>query len=594
MREEALHTTDKYTARLWLEDKGSALWKRPVLFVEAGVLTNKLFTKDDESANSSDAMEDLDVEKVTNDFGHKDYKITALPPTEAPSPLEEDSGRVEELLPNELYELPVRINLRHISISYQDGGSITSSPDSSSIPKGKPIADPVLRYSPLRTQIISQSEENIVFSPRRRGSKPSSATQTPPLSKHDDLQTLPSQSPKLAQIQNRSMRRERHKLSVTEDDSADFESPLMGSAATVAIDEALQDYMENIRRQEETDGDESPLDKALRDERSELNKLKNVSEENHAVELMKSLSLEDAPDQAKLAEPRDILKREPVQKDFSESTSPLGTGITETPGIAALVTGTHTNSDILEGAVTKDDNASILNTEEKSARSGRASSESSDSDGQESLGDPSDPLWWVDTNPTPRAEENELILEEDRKDQDDEEVGSEDEDEDEDEELLEDEAIIANMILDDYDLSDLDLDLIPPPNGFKKSITRQPNVLPLPSANEDIASHLQTVWQNDRETKKNRKAERERARLLGLLGDKPKGKGKRERREVRQEELLRNLPDEGGLEVDIRKINDEMRAFWEDKSLLEYVPFKIYSGSIILIAKVTHCHLWTD
>ena len=128
------------------------------------------------------------------------------------------------------------------------------------------------------------------------------------------------------------------------------------------------------------------------------------------------------------------------------------------------------------------------------------------------------------------------------------------------------------MILDDYDLDDLEFSVLSTRPG-RKSLTRQPNVPALPSDDKDIAAHLQSLWKRDRETKKKKKQDREKARLQGLLGQKSKSRGKRGKRAARREEMERTDELDGeSLQVDMRKINEEMRAFWLDDDLTEYAP----------------------
>ena len=127
------------------------------------------------------------------------------------------------------------------------------------------------------------------------------------------------------------------------------------------------------------------------------------------------------------------------------------------------------------------------------------------------------------------------------------------------------------MILDDFDFDDLNPSH-PLTRQARKSLIRQPNVPELPLGEDEIAAHLQALWKHDRIDKKQRKQEREKARLNGLLGKKgkSKSKGKKAKRAARRDELERVSELEGGgLTIDMRKIDSEIREFWEDDDTTE-------------------------
>jgi hypothetical protein len=385
--------------------------------------------------------------------------------------------------------------------------------------------------------------------------------------------------PKKKQNRQKGHKQYRH---LAEEEDEKFIEPV-GLELAQTADDALQDYLENIRQQEElSDGEESYIDRML------------AVEDGSAME---ELSLEEKP----VKSPKSRGGRRGSSRKLPRS--PLSKFVkaakTQTPERSEPVS--KNTADSAEDVVSKEQNSAVQHDEKPteednwymeapiSGEEEESSEDSSDTfnDQGDLLDVRDDPVWNTESDAiTSKNKGKQKAVNSNEEDEDE---GLEDEDDDDDD-LDDDNEIIRNMILDDFDLDDLDLSTFVAPNFTKKCRSRQPNVPALPIADDDITSHLQSLWKKDRESKKQRKLEREKARLIGLLGSKAttKSKGKKEKRAARRQEEERIDALEGnGFVVDMRKINEEMRAFWEDDDATEYhTPFRLLTMCLYLQSSI--------
>jgi hypothetical protein len=527
MREEALNTNDNYQHRSWLEDKRSTLRYQPVKFIESGLLSNKLSTPSS-TENDVESSHENELEVPETDTLIVEETVISIQTEQVPShpslSMDDVSSTKQDSFQNDTD-----------SISRFHGSDTISD----SLSNSKPILSSLAVPLPP-VQFIS-TEENIVFTPRNQRRQPNAPTTN--LSNWEVPATFKamteSSSPDWTKPRKKQNKRGGHKqfkiVGDEEEEIIEFVSPVLGLPMTVTAEDALRDYLENIRAQGD-DSDEEYIDGVLAEA--------GVSDE------MEKLTIEER--RSRSVEIRGIDRR--IERvALSESATPLRLESPEGRGPVNSVV-SHDSEVEMEGFL---DDAWIMNRSSKSD-----SEDGSDAfQGQEDVvDDPTDPIWNTDSEEPSKSKGKENQLSSDNED--------EEEDDDDDDVLLdEDEDIIANMLLDDYNLDGLDFDLLPA-HFSKKSLTRQPNVPTLPSADEDIAEHLQSLWKRDRESKKQRKADREKARLQGLLGNKSKSKGKNAKRSARQQELERTEGE--SLAIDMRQINEEIRNFWGDDDATEY------------------------
>ena len=582
LREEALNTNNNYMSRAWLEDKRSTLRHQRVVFVQSGTLSNKLPTPSpSESENESSQLNvpavqetifsEIEETKRTMPYGPSSHTYTS-------------TARMEE----------VTIELRddddslrrpgtNSSISrFRDSSSDRVPSDSESISRTIKPALPIPTV-PLPPVQFVPTEENIVFIPRNQRTQPNRPR--PALSNWEvpaDFKAMTqSTPPDWTKPRKQPNRQGDHKQFRAERDTGDggveYLSPTYGLPMTTTAEDALMDYLKNIRAQGEISQEEESDTALAKDEDVVSEQLEEISLE----EKRRSRSVETR----KGVEERPLARRWMMKKiSLSESATPLRMSSPEEPG--------PVNSVVSHGSEVEEDAPEIQgdpgkkrdSVDEEGTWILHPSSSSSESESSENnsnafdarlIRDQPDPLWNIDSPDPPLSKSNSNNLNSDEEEEEggeDQKEGEEDEDDDNDILLAEDEEIIANMFLDDYDLDDLDFQTLIHPKSFKKSLARQSNVPPLPSSDGDIAEHLQEMWKSDRERKKQRKEDRDKARLQNLLGKKAlsKSKGKKARREARREEMGRTDELDGEpLEVDMRKINDEMRAFWEADDLTE-------------------------
>ena len=557
MKDEALNTNDNYYSRSWMEDKRSTLRHQGITFVQSGELTNKIPTPSTTENEEESSKSNVQQVEETIGIGMEASIIN--------EPSSHDStARIAENINNEMFinadsvELPHSHTFQSISGSRGSGSEFNVS-ESASIRNVKPsLSSPTIPLPPV--QFIS-TEENIVFTPRNQRRKANRPTQS--LTNWDvpaDFRSMTdSTAPDWTKPRKKVNRHGGHKQygHPLDDGTGEIEyvSPVYGLPMTITAEDALRDYLENIRAQGEiSDGDDEYIDHAL-------------AEDDVGADALEELSLCDDRRRSRSVETRSVLNRHrltgprstarvalsefatPLRVDSPESLGPFNSAVDSEMDVAErIINCVHP---VANSGSPDEDDAWILNPTSK------AESDSSDNDSDafeaqpDLLNDLADPAWNSDSDEFAKQK-----------------LDSDSDDDDED--LDEDDDIIANMILDDYDLDDLEFSAVSTRPG-RKSLARQPNVPALPSDKQDIAAHLQSLWKRDRETKKQKKQDREKARLQGLLGQKSKSKGKKAKRAARREEMERTdeLDDES-LPVDMRKINEEMYAFWLDNDLTEY------------------------
>ena len=361
---------------------------------------------------------------------------------------------------------------------------------------------------------------------------------------------------------------------------------------SITAQDALNDYLENIRAQAE-DGSESAeeyLDTVLMEE-DESDESDEEDEDEDAEKAMQELSLDEKDTtRSRSVETRQLRKVFQKKGALSETATPLRIDSPEIGGPVNSVVDSEVDGlnvvEAVETAVDRDEDHEGVPEDQwimNKVSSDSDTSDQSELDEEEVLQN-EESIWYIDEQGDPshavasgnEIEDEERRLEEAVEDDGDEDYEDDEDDIDSEDALDEDEEIIRQMTLNDYHLEDL-LDgtviLTPPLRKSRKSLTRQPNVPTLPDAEEDIPAYLQEMWKKDRQSKREKKKEREELRVLGLLGNKSKSKGKKAKRAARQEELLRK---ENFLETSLTDINIQIREFWEDDSALEYVSFYMF------------------
>jgi hypothetical protein len=562
LKEEALNTNDNYYSRSWMEDKRSTLRHKGITFVQSGELSNKMPTPS--ATESEEESSPANVHQVEETI------VSVMEATVTDEPLSHRStARMAEnvientFINNETVERPRSYSSEFVSRSRRSESEYNVSESASNRNVKQSFSAATVPLPPV--QFIS-TEENIVFTPRNQRRKANRPTQG--LTNWDvpaDFKAMTeSTAPDWTKPRKKVNRHGGHKQYGHFDDGAgeiEYVSPVYGLPMTITAEDALRDYLENIRAQGEvSDGDEEYIDQAL--------VVDDVGENQ-----LEELSLDDNKRRSRSVETRRVLNRHPLtgprsvaRVALSESATPLRVDSKESLG--PFNSAVDSEMDVAEKIINPvppvvnsgdpdEDDTWILNPTSKS----ESDSSDNDSDAFEAqpdlLNDLADPIWNTDSeeinkkNPDPDEE-------------DDDEDGDDDDDD-----LDEDDDIIANMILDDYDLDDLEFSAVST-RPSRKSLTRQPNVPTLPSDDQDIAAHLQSLWKHDRETKKEKKKDREKARLLGLLGQKSKSRGKKAKQAARRQEMERTDELDGeSLHVDMYKINEEMHSFWLDDDLTE-------------------------
>jgi hypothetical protein len=582
-----------------MTDQRSTLRYQGIQFVQAGELSNK-----DPTPIPSDNEEQL---SNSNEEQTDETAITVI----------KESTMVNDPTSHRSTARMEPVSARNNDfVTLHDGKSNSNAPSSTSISRFPPsnsdpsISDPAsisertskppisLSEVPLPPIQFISTEENIVFTPRNQRRQPNRPQ--PALTNWEiptDLKTMTSSTaPDWTKPRKKPNRRKGHKQFLHLVDSDDEEimvDAVQGLPMSSTAEDALNDYLENIRAQGDSDDGEAYIETLL-------------ARGDVGEKAMSEMSL-DEKETSKTTTNVSLGGRTIPRSGLSQSATPIRVGSPEAVASVASVTVQGSKRDVDEVMKTvevdssvapndlADDDGNWISTAPESKSVSDTSgggSEAFDTKG-DLLEDDHDPVWDTDSadevnDPKANGKQKELESDEnyenEEEEEDDDEEDDEDDDDDDDDEddddddddilLEEDEDIIARMILDDFDLDDLNPSH-PLTRQARKSLIRQPNVPALPVGDDEIAAHLQALWKHDRISKKERKQERERARLNGLLGNKgkSKSKGKKAKHAARRDELERVSELEGGsLTVDMREIDAKIREFWEDDTLTEYNP----------------------
>jgi len=579
-----------------MDDKKSTLRYQGITFVEGGILSNKLPTppaseSEDESSHAlvsgnvpaidtSNETEDAEIETPGVDV--QVTKMATVDEVQDPSPFPSTPSVHEPADADESTHADLARPHTDSSISIPRaqviGSSPTSSPPSISNRQVNP-SPPTTSTIPLPPVQFISSNENIVFTPRsqrNRSAQPTTRRLTNwevPTSIKDINQTATDWTkPRKKSNRNGGVRQFRYE-SDSERGQVEYLSPVYGLPMTTTAEDALMDYLENVRGQAaDSSGDEKYIDKALEDTNIVTTARLSV------VDRISNLSLEDTR-RAQSVEPRKktagplLIPSTLARFSLSESARPHAVNSPESPAPANSVVVSDVDSEKIVNRVppvistgdTGEDNTWILNSDpNKSESSSESDSEEPQLIGRFHKRDP------INEDANNQGSENEQ-----EEDEEEEEPAEDDFDDEEDfnpsDFAITEEDVIANMMLDEYDIDNIGFPQVPKPLA-KIAHIHQGDVPPLPEDDADIAGHLQALWQKDRETKKERKKERQLARLQGLLGSKSKSNGKNVRQAARREEMMDTEELEGFVEVNMRQINEELRGFWEADDLTEYIP----------------------
>ena len=593
MQEEAINTSDNYYSRSWMNDQRSTLRYQGIQFVQAGELTNKdptpIPSDNEEESFHSNAEQTLETVITATE------SLMVLEPTshgstarmEPASARDDDPVTIDQV--NHNSDAPSTTSISHFYAS--NSNPTLSDPASVSERTSKPSIS--LSRVPLPPVQFISTEENIVFTPRNQRRQPNRPQ--PALTNWEvpaDFKTMAeSTTPDWTKPRKKQNRRKGHKqfrhLLDSDDEGDIVVDAVLGLPMMSTAEDALNDYLENIRAQGDSDEDEAYIETMLG--------MGDVGER-----AMSEMSLDEKG--LSMSTNGDSLGGGKIPRSgLSKAATPLRVDSPEgiVSAVSVTVTVQGSKPDITDAekmidvaplvgsnGVTKEDDAKISNPPESKSNSDTAggSSEAVDAKG-DLLEDDDDPVWNTDSEDEiseskrkGKGKQKKIESDDDYEDEDDDDDDDDDEDDDEEEEdddddifLEEDEDIIARMILDDFDFDDLNPSH-PLTRQARKSLIRQPNVPELPLGEDEIAAHLQALWKHDRIDKKQRKQEREKARLNGLLGKKgkSKSKGKKAKRAARRDELERVSELEGGgLTIDMRKIDSEIREFWEDDDTTE-------------------------
>jgi len=578
MKEEALNTSDNYQTRAWMTDKRSTLRHQAVVFVQSGELSNKNPTpsaseSEEEESNSTPPGEEQPATVI-----EETVTVTSII-TDEPKSLP-SSVPIETLSNDDLFVIDDKPHPVSDNSQPSVSGTSRGPPDPVSADQGTSNPNISSPTAPLPAIDFIPTEETIVFTPRnqRRQRNRVASQQLTNWEVPSTFKAMTDTSaPDWTKPKKKQNRRKGHKqyLHLAGQGEGDVFIEAVGVEMAPIANDALQDYLENIREQGElSEVEEEYINQTL------------AIEDGTA---MGELSLEDKPSGSGKTRheahgmassqpfPSSKLATSLTARDFEKSES--------VPDLAPDAEIGVSGAEEKAPPVTRNGKSAEEDNWYMEAPQSESESESSEDvsdafDEQGDLLDEKDDVWNTESDELTtksKGKEKAVDSQEEDEDEDDkeEELDDDDDDDDDDMDLDDDNEIIANMVVDDFDLDNLDLAMFTLPGLTKKSHTRQPNVPALPSADDDIVSHLQSMWKQDRDSKKQRKLEREQARLLGLLGSKAKtkSKGKKGKRAARKEELERiDELEGGGLAVDMRKINDEIRAFWEDDDATEYDP----------------------
>jgi len=576
-----------------MDDKKSTLRYQGIAFVEGGILTNKLPTppaseSEDESSHpvesgnvsaivTSNETEDAEIEtpKVDVPVTKIATVVEVQDPSSFPStpsvhePADADESAQADFAP------PHCDSSISISRAQVTGSSlISSSPDRHVNP-----SLPTTSTIPLPPVQFISSNENIVFTPRSQRNRSAQPTTQPltnwevPTSIKDITQTATDWTkPRKKPNRNGGVRQFRYE-SDPERGQIEYLSPVYGLPMTTTAEDALMDYLENVRGQAaESSGDEKYIDKAL--EHPTI----VTTPQSSVVDRIINLSLEDTTP-ARSVETRKktagplLIPSTLARFSLSKSATPHAVNSPESPAPANPVVVLGVDSEkivnhvapVISAGDPDEGDTWILNSDPNKSES----SSQSDVEEPQLIGPfrKKDP---IDQDANIQGSENGQ-----EENEEEEEPAEDDSDNEEDfspsDFAMKEEDVIANMMLDDYNIDNVGFPQVPKALA-KIARIHQGDVPSLPEDDADIPGHLQALWQKDRETKKERKNERQLARLQGLLGSKSKSNGKNVRRAAKQEEMMRTEELDGLVEVNMRQINEELRGFWEADDLTEYKP----------------------
>ena len=588
-----------------MDDKKSTLRYQGITFVEGGILSNKHPTppaseSEDESSHPVESgnvpavVTSNDTEDTENGPQGVDVHVTNVaavldPSSFPPKPSVRQPADTDESAQDDF----VRPNTdSSISISRPQGtGSSSLSTSHRNVQPSLPTTSTI----PLPPVQFISSKEDIVFTPRRQRNRSTQPTIQPltnwevAASIKDITQTATDWTkPRKKHNRNGGVRQYRYD-SDPERGQVEYLSPVYGLPMTTTAEDALMDYLENVRGQAaESSGDEKYIDKALEHPNIVTNPQPNI------VDHISNLSLED-PRPTRSVEIRKkttgplLIPSTLARFSLSKSTAPHPINSPESPAPVNSMVASDVDSEKIVNPVVStgdpdEDDPGILNSDPN--KDSLASESSGESDIEEPQLIPRfrkrDP---IDEDANNQGSEN------DEEEEGEEEEPAEDDFEDEEDFnpsdfAITEEDIIENMMLNEYDIDNIGFPRLPKALA-KIAHIHQDDVPPLPQDDADIPSHLQALWQKDRETKKERKKERELARLQGLLGSKSKSSGKKVRQAARREEMVRTEELDGFIEVNMRQINEELRDFWEADDLTEYTSsFNRFTNYKVMLCRL--------
>jgi len=525
MKDEARNTGGR---RFWLEDSKNTLRYQGITFVEGGLLNNDpiypLIESGDEGISSQLPSQPVDDMSLSNSTPTIADTTSIVSPTDEKPSISRSSSRPQNLSSPPKSPSP-DLCTSEITSDYESHIKTTSS--LLSLSNNHISSTPPLPQAPIPVMTATEEEEEeiILFTPRsQRRNKPPPADL---IQLHwDSPLPLFTEMPRAAvdwtkpprKKKSRSKRGHRqfkHLVGLEGEDSETLEGEMI-------VDEASRDYLQNVMGQEGSDDDDGILEEF---DGLELREGSIVADETEE-EVMETAG-EDEEEEDEL-EDDDEMEQQEIEQEEAE-----------------MMKSAAEDMEISE-------------------------SEDSSSDEYESLEEIEDTVPHKPTPGTWLAENSEKVDSDDPNWEDDDipnDAVSSDDASDSSVDLAKDEQKIANMILDDYNLDGLDLSTSTSYGRSRKSLTRQGNVPELPDGDDQIVEYLQLMWKRDKESKAQRRQEREQARVRGLLGNKSKSQGKKERQASRREELERN--NEDNETMNIHSIHDEIRKFWEDEDALQ-------------------------
>ena len=404
LKEEALNTNDNYYSRSWMEDKRSTLRHQAITFVQSGELSNKMPTPSATESEEESSQSNVQQVEETN--------VSVMETTVIDEPLSHPSTACmventnEEMsINNDSVERPRSYSSQPIS-RVRGSDSECNVSESASIQNVKPSLSAA--NIPLPPVQFISTEENIVFTPRNQRRKANRPTQS--LTNWDvpaDFKAMTeSTAPDWTKPRKKVNRHSGHKQYGHRFDEGpgeiEYVSPVYGLPMTITAEDALRDYLENIRAQGEiSEEEEEYIDHAL-------------AEDDVGEEAFEELSLDDDRTPSRLVETRRVLNRSPFAGSRSiarvalpESATPLRVDSPESLG--PFNSAVDPEMDVAERIINRvppvvnsgnpdEDDAWILNP-----TSSKSESDSSDKDSDafeaqpDLLNDLADPIWNTDS-----------------------------------------------------------------------------------------------------------------------------------------------------------------------------------------------------